>query len=130
MKLPSQAPSWVVGATVNKNMGVSPIPYSVPYGTSGRTCADEEHVAGALVQGADPVHGQPGEVDPLGEQQGACLGLLGHQWVLLGKVERGVWQLQGVVVAVLPVPVCDALNREGGERRGGGGDTGELVRLR
>jgi len=78
------------------------------------TCADEEHVVGAQVQGADPVHRQLGEVDALGEQQGARLGLLRHQRVLLGEVERGVGQLQGAVVAVLPVPVCDALSREGG----------------
>lgn len=74
-----------------------------------RTCADEEHVVDPLVQGVDPVHRQPGEVDALGEQQGASQDLVRHQWVLLGEVERGVGQQQRAVVAVLPVVVGDAL---------------------
>lgn len=117
VKSPSHALTWVVGATANKNTGVSP--YHTVYLTSGRTCADEEHVVGALVQGDDPVPSQPGEDDPLGEQQGACRGLSRHQRVRPGEDERGVRQLQGAAVAVPPVPVCDALNRGGGERRRG-----------
>lgn len=67
------------------------------------TCPDEEHVVRPLVEGADPVHCQPGEVDALGEQQGASQSLVIHQRVLLGKVEGGVRQLQGAVVAIFPV---------------------------
>lgn len=67
------------------------------------TCADEEHVVRPLVQGADAIHRQPREVDALGEQQEAAQSFVLHQRVLLGKVECGVRQLQGAVVAVLPV---------------------------
>lgn len=73
------------------------------------TCADEQHVVRPLVQGADPIHHQPGEVDPFGEKQRASESFVLHQWVLLGKVECGVRQLQGAVVAVLPVRVGDTL---------------------
>lgn len=73
------------------------------------TCADEEHVVRSQVQGVDAVHRQPGEVDALGEQQGAGQSLVLHQRVLLGKVERGVGQLQRAVVAAVPVGVGDAL---------------------
>lgn len=76
-----------------------------------RTCADEEHVVRSQVQGVDAVHRQPGEVDALGEQQGASQSLVLHQRVLLGKVERGVGQLQRAVVAAVPVGVGDTLRR-------------------
>lgn len=67
------------------------------------TCADEQHVVRPLIQAADPVHRQLGEVDALGQQQGATQSFVLHQWVFLGEVERGVGQLQGAVEAVLPV---------------------------
>lgn len=90
-----------------------------------RTCADEQHVVGPLVQAADPVHHQPGEVDPLGEQQGASQSFVLHQRVLLGEVERGVRQLQGAVVAILSVGVSYTLQHggreEGGNEHGGKG---------
>lgn len=83
------------------------------------TCADEEHVVRPLVQGADTIHCQPCEVDALGEQQEAAQSFILHQWVLLGKVERGVRQLQGAVVAVLPVRVSYTLQqKETKERQG------------
>lgn len=89
-----------------------------------RTCADEEHVVDPLVQRVDPVHRQPGEVDALGEQQGASQGLVRHQRVLLGEVECGVGQQQRAVVAALPVVVGDALagRKRKREEEGGGGD--------
>lgn len=88
------------------------------------TCADEEHVVRSQVEGVDAVHRQPGEVDALGEQQGAGQSLVLHQRVLLGKVERGVGQLQRAVVAAIPVGVGDALRHrqrmeeEGREQEG------------
>lgn len=83
------------------------------------TCADEENVVRPLVQGADPIHCQLGEVDSLGEQQGASQSFVLHQRVLLGKVERGIRQLQRGVVAVLPVEVSYTLQHRQGrtERR-------------
>lgn len=85
------------------------------------TCADEEHVVSSLVQAVDPIHRQPREVDTLGEQQGASQSFVLHQRVFLGKVERGVRQLQRAVVAVLPVIVSNTLqHRQRPERRGWG----------
>lgn len=88
------------------------------------TCADEQHVVGPLVQGADPIHRQPGEVDALGQQQGASQSFVLHQRVLLGKVERGVGQLQRAVVAALPVRVGYTLRHRQTrmEREKGGGE--------
>lgn len=85
-------------------------------GTKFCTCADEEHVVRPLVQGNHAVHRQLGEVDTLGEQQGARESLLIHQWMLFGKVERSVRQLQRAAEAVLSVCISDALGGGGGER--------------
>lgn len=83
------------------------------------TCADEEHVVRSLVQAVDPIHRQPREVDTLGEQQGASQSFVVHQRVFLGEVERGVRQMERVVVAVLPVIVGNTLqHRQRTERRG------------
>lgn len=81
------------------------------------TCADKEHVVCPLVQGANPIYCQPGEVDALGEQQGASQSFVLHQRVLLGKVERGIRQLQRAVVAILPVWVSYTLQHR--QRRTG-----------
>lgn len=81
------------------------------------TCANEEHVIRPLVQGVNPVHCYPCEVHPLGQQQGATQSFILHQRVLLCKVERGVRELQGAVVAVLPVCAGNTLQHR---ERGGG----------
>lgn len=95
--------------------------FAVSAGISMCTCADEEHVVSSLVQAVDPIHRQPREVDTLGEQQGASQSFVLHQRVFLGKVERGVRQLQRAVVAVLPVIVSNTLqHRQRPERRGWG----------
>ncbi len=94
------------------------------------TCADEEHVVRPLVQSVNPIHRQPREVDALGEQQGASQSFVLHQRVFLGKVERGVRQLQGAVVAVLPVWVSYTLQHRQRTERGNRGRKGMEERMK
>lgn len=80
------------------------------------TCAYEEHIVRSLVEWAHFIHRYPGEVNTFSEQEGARFRPQLHQRMLFGEVKRRVRQLEGTVVAVLPVKVGDALRKEQEQR--------------
>lgn len=94
------------------------------------TCANEQHCIGGSIKPCDPVSHHVGEVGVLLYEQGpapARLHLLLHQGVFLDEVERVVGQLQRAGVAMVAVPVVDALGLGLGE---GGQPLGMALGLR
>ena len=82
------------------------------------TCANEQHCIGGSIKPHDPVRHQVSEVGVLLYKQGPAPArphLLFHQRVFLDEVEGVVGQLQRTAVAMVPVPIVDALGVEVGE---------------